>query len=280
MVKNMIELVDVEKRYKVNNSSKYALKDVNLTIPKGEFIGILGENGSGKTTLARLLNGIILPTKGKVYIEGMDTADRRFIKRIRSNVGMIFQNPENQIISSIVAEELAFGPENLNLPTEEINKRVDQALKIMGLEKLKFHGTSLLSGGQKQRLAIASILTMRPKYLVLDEPTSMLDQSGRCELIKYLHKLNKEHNITIILATHNMKDVLTADRLIILKEGNILFDLPPWEIFSRPERLEISGLYPPDIVRLVNDLKKRGHKIEDKIMTIEQMVEFICRQLS
>ncbi len=275
-VAGAIELVDVKKQYKVNNRLIYALKDVNLTIPKGQFIGILGENGSGKTTLARLFNGLILPTKGKVYVDGMDTFDKRSIKEIRSRVGMIFQNPENQIISSIVEEELAFGPQNLGLPIEEIDKRVDSALEITGLTKLRFHATNLLSGGQKQRLAIASILTMKPEYLILDEPTSMLDQSGRYELINYLKKLNKEHNFTIVLITHNIKDVLSADRLIVLKEGTVMLDSTPWEIFSSPENLEISGLNPPDMVRLADGLNKRGYKLKDEILTTEQMVEFIC----
>ncbi|HHY04976.1 MAG TPA: energy-coupling factor transporter ATPase [Thermoanaerobacterales bacterium] len=275
-----IELVNVQKQYKVNNHLTHALKDVNLTIPKGQFIGILGENGSGKTTLARLFNGLILPTKGNVYVDGMDTFDKRFIKKIRSRVGMIFQNPENQIISSIVEEELAFGPQNLNLPIEEIDKRVDKALNIMGLTALRFHATNLLSGGQKQRLAIASILTMKPQYLILDEPTSMLDQSGRYELINYLKKLNKQHNITIVLITHNIKDILSADRLIVLKKGAVVLDSTPWKIFSSPENLEISGLNPPDMVKLVNGLNKRGYKLKDEILTTEQMVEFICRQLN
>ncbi len=279
-VADAIELVNVQKQYKVNNHLTHALKDVNLTIPKGQFIGILGENGSGKTTLARLFNGLILPTKGNVYVDGMDTFDKRFIKKIRSRVGMIFQNPENQIISSIVEEELAFGPQNLNLPIEEIDKRVDKALNIMGLTALRFHATNLLSGGQKQRLAIASILTMKPQYLILDEPTSMLDQSGRYELINYLKKLNKQHNITIVLITHNIKDILSADRLIVLKKGAVVLDSTPWKIFSSPENLEISGLNPPDMVKLVNGLNKRGYKLKDKILTTEQMVEFICRQLN
>lgn len=279
-VADAIELVNVQKQYKVNNHLTHALKDVNLTIPKGQFIGILGENGSGKTTLARLFNGLILPTKGNVYVDGMDTFDKRFIKKIRSRVGMIFQNPENQIISSIVEEELAFGPQNLNLPIEEIDKRVDKALNIMGLTALRFHATNLLSGGQKQRLAIASILTMKPQYLILDEPTSMLDQSGRYELINYLKKLNKQHNITIVLITHNIKDILSADRLIVLKKGAVVLDSTPWKIFSSPENLEISGLNPPDMVKLVNGLNKRGYKLKDEILTTEQMVEFICRQLN
>jgi energy-coupling factor transport system ATP-binding protein len=210
----------------------------------------------------------------------MDTFDKRFIKKIRSRVGMIFQNPENQIISSIVEEELAFGPQNLNLPIEEIDKRVDKALNIMGLTALRFHATNLLSGGQKQRLAIASILTMKPQYLILDEPTSMLDQSGRYELINYLKKLNKQHNITIVLITHNIKDVLSADRLIVLKKGAVVLDSTPWKIFSSPENLEIYGLNPPDMVKLVNGLNKRGYKLKDEILTTEQMVEFICRQLN
>lgn len=278
MAKGEIKLVNVTKEYTSNNhiSPTRALNGISLTIRQGEFVGIAGMNGSGKTTLARLLNGLILPTSGKVLVNGMDTANRRFTREIRRLVGMVFQNPDNQIVSPIVEEEVAFGAENLNLSLAEVNRRVDWALDVVGLSDLRHHAPHLLSGGQKQRLAVAAALAMLPSYLVLDEPTSMLDQIGRRELIKCLEKLNREHGITVIMISHCMEDVAHAHRLIVLHEGAVHLDGPPWEIFSSPG-LAQAGLKPPPIARLTSALIRQGHQIDKRIITLEQMVEFLWR---
>jgi len=278
MAKNSIELIDVIKEYSTGHSGKKcALKNINLTIRQGEYVGLIGMNGSGKTTLARLINGLIQPTSGKVYVNGLDTADRRALTRIRRQVGMVFQNPDNQIISSIVEEDIAFGPENLRLPPDEVKERIDWALQATGLAELRHHAPYLLSGGQKQKIAIASALAMQPACLVLDEPTSMLDQHGRQDLLLNLKELNEKHGITIILISHNMEDVIHADRLIVLAEGTVCLEGAPWEVFTSEENLIKTGLKPPEIVQMANSLRKRGYAIDKKIISTQQMVEYICR---
>jgi len=271
-----IQLLDVTKEYPGNQDIKTcALKKVNLTIKPGEFVGIVGKNASGKTTLARLLNGLLLPSQGRVMINGMDTRDRRMRMEIRRRVAMVFQNPENQIVSPVVEEEIAFGPENLNLPHHEISRRVEEGLKLMGLREFRHYAPHLLSGGQKQRVAIASALAMQPDYLVLDEPTSMLDQSCRRELIEHLHILNKQQGITIVLISHCMEDLAGADRLVVLQQGSLFADAPPWEIFRQDDK--IVGLKPPDIVRMVELLQKMGFNLDNKITTRAEMVDQLCR---
>ncbi len=270
-----IELLNITKTYKHAGSLIYALNNINLTIPQGQFVGIVGMNGSGKTTLARLLNGLILPSSGKVLVNGMDTTDPRYHKDIRRLVGMVFQNPDNQIINPIVEEEVAFGVQNLHFSAAEVSRRVTWALQAVGLTDLRHHAPHLLSGGQKQRLAVAAALAMRPAYLVLDEPTSMLDQSGRRELILCLEELRREHGITIIMISHVMEEVARADRLIVLYQGNIHLDGSPWEVFSSPE-FEHIGMTPPPIARLTNVLIEQEHQIDKRIVTFEQMVEFLC----
>ena len=270
-----IEVLNVTKTYQRAGSQVYALNNVSLTITRGQFIGIVGMNGSGKTTLARLLNGLILPTSGKVMVNGMDTTDLRYHKDIRRLVGMVFQNPDNQIINPIVEEEVAFGAQNLHLSAAEVSQRVTWALQAVGLTDLRHHAPHLLSGGEKQRLAVAAALAMRPAYLVLDEPTSMLDQSGRRELILCLEELRREHGITIIMISHSMEEVALADRLIVLHQGTIHLDGPPWEVFSSPE-FEHIGMNPPPIARLTNILIEQEHEIDKRIVTFEQMVEFLC----
>lgn len=270
-----IEVLNVTKTYQRAGSLVYALNNVSLTITRGQFIGIVGMNGSGKTTLARMLNGLILATSGKVMINGLDTTDPRYHKDIRRLVGMVFQNPDNQIISPIVEEEVAFGAQNLHLSAVEVSQRVTWALQAVGLTDLRHHAPHLLSGGEKQRLAVAAALAMRPAYLVLDEPTSMLDQSGRRELILCLEELRREHGITIIMISHFMEEVALADRLIVLHQGTIHLDGPPWEVFSSPE-FEHIGMTPPPIARLTNILIEQEHEIDKRIVTFEQMAEFLC----
>ncbi len=278
MAENSIELINVTKEYSAGHAyKKCALKDINLTIRQGEYIGLIGMNGSGKSTLARLINGLIQPTAGKVFVNGLDTADRGSLIEIRRLVGMVFQNPDNQIISSIVEEDIAFGPENLKLSSAEVKERIDWALQAVGLAELRHHAPYLLSGGQKQKVAIASALAMRPAHLILDEPTSMLDPCGRQELIINLKELNEKHGITIILISHHMEDVAQAERLIVLDQGSVSLEGAPWEVFTSIKNLSDTGLNPPEIVHLANSLRKRGYLIDKRIINMQQMVEYICR---
>lgn len=272
-----IELVGVTKEFRVAGAGKIAVDNISLTIRQGEFVGLVGMNGSGKSTLARLINGLIQLTAGKVFVNGRDTGDRKTLQEIRSRVGMVFQNPDNQIISSIVEEDVAFGPENLRLPEGEVKDRVDWALRVMGLEALRRHAPHLLSGGQKQKVAIASALAMRPDHLILDEPTSMLDPSGRHELLESLNILNKRYNITVVLISHYLEDVIRADRLIVLNQGAVLLDGPPGDIFTRTEELARIGFQPPEIVRLAHNLRKGGCGIDKNINTVQELVEKICQ---
>jgi energy-coupling factor transport system ATP-binding protein len=271
-----IQIIDVTKYYSSGqNQLTWALKDINITMKPGEFIGIAGNNASGKTTLARLLNGLLRPSRGRVLIDGLDTCDHRQKLEIRRRVALVFQNPENQFISPVVEEEIAFGPENLNLSLQEISRRVEEALEVMGLKELRLQAPHLLSGGQKQRVAVAAALAMRPDYLVLDEPTSMLDQFCRHELIKHLHVLNRQQGITIILISHYMEDLEKADRLVVLQKGSLIADASPQEIFQREEQL--TGLKPPDIFRMAQLLGKMGYNVDCQITTREEMVAYLCR---
>lgn len=256
-----------------------ALGNITLTIQKGDFVGISGMNGSGKSTLVRMINGLIIPSSGEVKVDGMNISNRNNIKKIRSLVGMVFQNPDNQIINPIVEEDIAFGPMNLGLSLSEIKERTDWVLRVLDLEEFRYHCPSLLSGGQKQKIAIASALAMRPSYLILDEPTSMLDSVSRRELISTLKFLNKELGITIILISHMMEDMVHANRLIILNKGEIYLDDKPWRLFYFPEKLKEAGVSPPKIVYLLNKLRKRGHNIDGYIIESNQLEEFICQSL-
>ncbi|SFH10097.1 energy-coupling factor transport system ATP-binding protein [Desulfotomaculum arcticum] len=240
-------------------------------------MGLAGKNGSGKTTLARLFNGLLLPSAGRVAVNGMDTRQRRYIREIRRLVAMVFQNPDNQLVSPVIEEEIAFGPENLNLPPREVSRRVEEVLHIVGLEKLRQKSPHMLSGGQKQRVAIAAALAMQPEYLVLDEPTAMLDQTGRRGILEYLRELNRKRAITIILISHNMEDLTGADRVIMLQEGRIAGDAVPWEIFNRVDH--VVDLKPPGIARMAQMLRKRGYQLEQQTTTLEQMENGICRLL-
>jgi len=278
MAKGSIELINVTKKYfSVHSQQKVALKDINLTIHQGEFVGLVGLNGSGKSTLARLMNGLIQPTEGKVLVNGMNTSDKDLLVEIRRHVGMVFQNPDNQIISSIVEEDISFGPVNLKLSQTEVRDRIDWALKVLGLEELRYHAPHLLSGGQKQKVAIASALAMRPSYLILDEPTSMLDSEGRHELFETLRTLNKNYGMTIILISHHMEDVAGAERLIVLDQGTVYLEGAPWEVFASTEELSKVKLVPPEIFQITRNLRKKGHRIDQTITTLQQMVEYICQ---
>lgn len=276
-----IELVNVTKIYKGSNDNgtngRVALNDITLTIRQGEFVGIIGMNGSGKSTLARLLNGLSKPTTGKVKVNGLDTRSAKQLTEIRRLVGIVFQNPDNQIVCPIVDEEVAFGPENLGLGSAEVQRRVDWALQIVGLEVMRQHAPHLLSGGQKQKLAIASVLAMLPDYLIMDEPSSMLDPLGRQELIKHLTLLNKENGISIIFISHNLEDLIMADRLIILDKGSIFLQGSPREVFADEASLATIGLEPPGLNRLINRLVQEGYVINDNINTVAELVEEICQ---
>ncbi|TWH51611.1 energy-coupling factor transporter ATPase [Sporomusa sp. KB1] len=272
-----IELVNVTKVYQVCGTRKTAVNNVSLTIRQGEFVGLVGMNGSGKSTLARLINGLIRPTGGRVIVNGLDTADNNLLQAIRSHVGMVFQNPDNQLISAIVEEDVAFGPENLRLPAKEVQARVDWALQAVGLAELRRHAPHLLSGGQKQKVAIASALAMRPDHLILDEPTSMLDPAGRQELLETLTILNKQYNITVVLISHYMEDMVRANRLLVLEHGTVLLDGVPRQLFAAPLELAQVGFAPPGIVRLVNNLRTRGYEIDQGINTVQELVETICQ---
>lgn len=275
-----IRFVNVSKVYNIGTHlEKYALNNISLTIKQGEFIGIAGMNGSGKSTFARMINGLILPTSGQVFIDGMSTADRKSIKKIRKLVGMLFQNPDNQIVSPIVEEDVAFGPSNLSLSNLEIKERVNWALNVLDIEELRFRSPNLLSGGQKQKVAIASALAVKPSYLVLDEPTSMLDTPSRQELLSTLNYLNESLNITIILISHYMEDMVDASRLIIFNKGEIYLDAPPFKLFASPEKLDGVGISPPEIVILLNNLRRRGIKIDEKIMTSNKLEDYVCELL-
>lgn len=257
--------------------SKVAIDGVNLTIKKGEFVVILGHNGSGKSTLAKHMNALLLPTEGKVYIEDLDTSDEKLLWDIRSKAGMVFQNPDNQIVATIVEEDVAFGPENLGVPSSEIRGRVDESLKTVNMYEYRRHAPHLLSGGQKQRVAIAGILAMSPECIVLDEPTAMLDPSGRKEVIKTITHLNKQLGITIILITHYMEEAVEADRIVVMDEGKIKLEGNPRQVFSNVELMKKIGLDVPQVTELAYELRKFGVDINTDILTISEMVNALCR---
>lgn len=274
----MIECKDLTYNYiSVENIiNKLAIDSVNLNIRKGEFIAILGHNGSGKSTIAKHMNALLLPSGGEVYVDGMNTLELNNIWEIRKNTGMVFQNPDNQIVATIVEEDVAFGPENLGVPSEEIRKRVDDVLKIVNMYDYKRHAPHLLSGGQKQRVAIAGILAMKPKCIVLDEPTAMLDPSGRKEVINTILQLNKEFGITIVLITHFMEEAVEADRVVVMDEGKIILQGDPKTVFSNVSRMKNVGLDVPQVTELAYELKKAGVAIETDILTINEMVDALC----
>lgn len=256
---------------------KYAVKDVNLEVKKGEFLVILGHNGSGKSTMAKHMNALIVPTDGTVVVDGLNTSNPDNIWSIRSKAGMVFQNPDNQLVATIVEEDVAFGPENLGVEPVEIRKRVDESLEKVGMSKYKKHAPHLLSGGQKQRIAIAGILAIQPKCIIFDEPTAMLDPSGRKEVLKTINELNKRHGITIVLITHYMDEAAQADRIIVMDGGKVMMEGTPREIFPQVKRMKKIGLDVPQVTELAYELKKAGIDINEKILNVDEMVNELCR---
>lgn len=260
-----------------DDSPVAALAGVDLEIRKGEFVCIIGPNGSGKSTLARHINALLLPTEGRVVVFGMDTRDERNLWEIRRTAGMVFQNPDNQMVATVVEEDVAFGPENLGIDPDEIRRRVSEALRAVGMEEFARASPHFLSGGQKQRVAIAGVLAMMPAVIVLDEPTAMLDPKGRKEVIDTLSRLNKEKGITVIHITHHMDEAVCADRVIVMYEGRIALSGSPPEVFSRIDDLTKWGLDAPFVEKLGDILRKNGYQVSESALTVEEMVDELCR---
>ena len=252
---------------------KRAIDGVDVDIKKGDFVAVLGHNGSGKSTLAKHVNGLLLPTEGTVWVGDMDTRDEEHIWDVRKTAGMVFQNPDNQIIGNIVEEDVGFGPENIGVPTEEIWKRVEASLKAVGMTAYRLQSPNKLSGGQKQRVAIAGVMAMKPECIILDEPTAMLDPNGRKEVIRTIHELNRTEGITVLLITHYMEEAIEADRIIVMDDGRIVMDGQPREIFSRVKELKSHGLDVPQVTELAWELKEVGIPLADGILSREELVE-------
>ena len=257
--------------------TKRAVDGVELDVKKGEFIAILGHNGSGKSTLAKHINALLLPTDGEVWVAGINTKEEDHVWDIRQSAGMVFQNPDNQIIGTVVEEDVGFGPENMGIPTEEIWTRVEEALKAVGMYKYRKHSPNRLSGGQKQRVAIAGIVAMHPQCIILDEPTAMLDPNGRKEVIRAVRALNMVEDITVLLITHYMEEVVHADKVIVMDEGKVVMQGTPKEIFSHVEELQALRLDVPQVTLLAHELKKKGIPLSDGILTIEELVNELCQ---
>ena len=260
-----------------NQEEKIAINDVNLQITEGEFIAILGHNGPGKSTMAKHMNALLIPTDGKMLVNKMDTSDMNNLWNIRETAGMVFQNPDNQLVATIVEEDVAFGPENLGVPPEEIRKRVDEALERVGMSEYKKHAPHLLSGGQKQRIAIAGILAMQPKCIIFDEPTAMLDPSGRKEVLDTIIDLNRNYGITVILITHYMDEAAKADRIVVMDKGKLILDGKPRDVFSNVEKMKNIGLDVPQVTELSYELQKVGINIDTRILDVNEMVNAICQ---
>jgi len=277
----MIKCVNVSFKYIKNSEGlkeeKYSIRDVNLDVKKGEFLVVLGHNGSGKSTLAKHMNALVIPTEGVVVVDGLDTSNLENVWNIRSKAGMVFQNPDNQIVATIVEEDVAFGPENLGIESSEIRKRVDESLEKVGMSKYKKHAPHLLSGGQKQRIAIAGILAIQPQCIIFDEPTAMLDPSGRRDVLNYIKYLNKNHGMTIVLITHYMDEAAQADRIIVMDEGSIKMEGTPRDIFPQVERMKKIGLDVPQVTELAYELKQAGININEKILNVDEMVNELCQ---
>lgn len=279
MSENMIKASNLTFKY-INEEEKIekvAVNSVSLEVKKGEFLVVLGHNGSGKSTIAKHMNALLLPTEGKMLIDGMDTVEDSLLWEIRSRAGMVFQNPDNQLVATIVEEDVAFGPENLGVDPDEIRRRVDDSLKKVGMYEYRKHAPHLLSGGQKQRIAIAGILAMMPKCIILDEPTAMLDPSGRKEVMETIKDVNENLGITIILITHYMDEAAQADRVIVMDQGEIKLEGTPREVFSNVTEIKRIGLDVPQVTELAYELQKEGIDISTEILNIDEMVEKLCQ---
>ena len=278
----MIETKDLTYTYPApeGETNPPALRGVSVTIEKGSFTVVLGHNGSGKSTFAKHLNAVLLPCGGAVYVEGMDTRDERMLLEIRRRTGMVFQNPDNQIVANVVEEDVAFAPENLGVPTEEIRRRVDDALAAVDMTAFMTHAPHLLSGGQKQRVAIAGVIAMEPECIVLDEATAMLDPIGRQEVLSAVHKLNREKGITVVLITHHMNEAEDADRVIVMDDGKIALDGTPKEVFTQVEPLRDMGLTVPDTVDLLDRLRKDGLDVPLDALTVDECAAAITAALA
>lgn len=256
---------------------EYSLRGINITVKEGEFVVVLGHNGSGKSTFAKHMNALLLPAGGKIYIDSIDATDPENTWEVRKRAGMVFQNPDNQMVATVVEEDVAFGPENLGVEPSEIRKRVDKSLKEVNMYEYRKHAPHLLSGGQKQRVAIAGIIAMRPKIIILDEPTAMLDPSGREEVMKTIRQLNEEYNITIVHITHFMEEAVQGDRIVVMEEGKIIIDDTPRNVFKNVELLKSIGLDVPQVTELAHELIKDGVPLDEGILNIDEMVEAICQ---
>lgn len=282
MSENIIEFQNVSFRYEADESEKplpLCVENVSLNIKKGDFVAVLGHNGSGKSTLAKLSNSILIPESGRVLVDGMDTADESLSYDIRRTVGVVFQNPDNQIVASIVEEDVAFGPENLGVPPDELRRRVDDALKAVGMYEYRHHEPHKLSGGQKQRVAIAGMIAMLPECIVLDEPTAMLDPKGRKEVMDTVRRLNRERGMTVVFITHFMEEAATADRVVVMDNAKILLDGTPQTVFSKAELLKKIGLDVPKSAALAAELRANGIPIRDGVLTADSLADNILELL-
>jgi len=276
----LIETIRLHHRYNAGGTAEVeALEGIDLKVRRGEFLAIIGPNGSGKSTLAKHLNALILPTEGDVIVKGMNTKDPANLWEIRRTAGMVFQNPDNQIVATLVEEDVAFGPENLGLDPEEIRRRVSTAIEAVDMKGYERHPPHALSGGQKQRVAIAGVLAMSPEVIILDEPTAMLDPQGRAEVIRTVKKLNSEKGITVVLITHFMREAAEADRVIVMDSGRIVMEGKPREVFSRVDELRSWGLDVPEVTELARDLRAEGVEIPPDLLSIDEMVDFLCPSL-
>jgi len=275
---SIIEFENVTFRYESDEEGVVlspAVKDFSLSVNEGEFIAILGHNGSGKSTLAKLANGLLLPESGDVIVDGMNTKNEDDDIKIKQTVGVVFQNPDNQIVATIVEEDVAFGPENLGIEPSEIRRRVDEALKTVGMYEYRKHGPHKLSGGQKQRVAIAGIIAMEPRCIILDEPTAMLDPIGRRDVMKAIKRLNRELGITVVFITHYMEEACEADRIVVMDDAHLLMDGTPKDVFSNPEKIRSIGLDVPQTCQLAELLRKDGIKLKNDLLSIDELVENI-----
>lgn len=279
---NIVEFHNVTFCYDADEGEQQpepAIRDFTFNVKKGEFVAVLGHNGSGKSTVAKLSNSILIPNEGNVLVKSMDTADEDLSYEIRKTVGVVFQNPDNQIVASIVEEDVAFGPENLGLPRGEIRKRVDDSLKAVGMYEYRHHEPHKLSGGQKQRVAIAGIIAMRPECIFLDEPTAMLDPKGRKEVMDTVIKLNKEYGMSVVFITHFMEEAVLADRVAVIDNSRLLLEGTPKEVFKQEDLLRSVGLDIPQITNLAREMKKSGVKVDDSVLTLNEFVENITALL-